>query len=89
MHIAAARVGYKMAMIDTCWAYSCLGGMNRLGKRNSNLVGDSFLAGKTAWALSRCLRTENAHYCMLVNEWAWLGSQVCLLMLKVHFGSVL
>ena len=39
-------------------------------------------------ALSRCLPTENADYCMLVNEWAWLRSRVCLFFLKVHLGSV-
>lgn len=31
----------------------------------------------------------NAGYCMLVNEWGWLGSQVCLFCLKVHLGDVL
>ena len=30
---------------------------------------DSFLAGKAAWALSGCLTTESADYCMLVNDW--------------------
>ena len=42
-----------------------------------------------AWALSRCLPIENAGYCMLVNEWAWLRSWVCLSRLRVHLGSVL
>ena len=27
------------------------------------------MAGKVAWALSRCLPTENADCCMFVNEW--------------------
>ena len=35
------------------------------------------------------MQTESADYCMLVNEWAWLRSQVCLLRLEVGFGSVL
>ena len=49
----------------------------------------SFLAGKAAWTLSRCLTTESVDYCMLVNEWAWLRSRVCSLRLKVELGSVL
>ena len=32
---------------------------------------------------------ESADYCMLVNEWAWLTSRVCLLKLEVKLGSVL
>ena len=35
------------------------------------------------------MTTERADYCMLVNEWAWLRSQVCLLRLEVDLGSVL
>ena len=35
------------------------------------------------------MTTESADYCMLVNEWAWLRSQVCLLRLEVDLGSVL
>ena len=35
-----------------------------------HLVGGSFLAGKSTWALSGCLTTDSADYCMLVNEWA-------------------
>ena len=31
--------------------------------------------------------TKNADYCMLINEWAWLRSQVRLLRLKVHLGA--
>ena len=30
----------------------------------------SFLAGKAAWVLSRCLTNESADHCILVNEWA-------------------
>ena len=36
-------------------------------------VGGSFLAGKGSWALSGCLTTESADYCMPINEWAWLS----------------
>ena len=61
--------------------------MDRLGKRYSHLVGGSFQAGKATWDLSGCLTNESADYCMLVNEWAWLKSQVCLLRLKVDLGS--
>ena len=32
---------------------------------------------------------KSADYCMLVNEWAWLTSQVCLLRLDVELASVL
>ena len=34
------------------------------------------------------MTTESADHCMLINEWAWLRSQVCLLMLEVELGSV-
>ena len=37
------------------------------GERYSYLVGGSFLARKAAWALSGCLTTDSADYCMLVN----------------------
>ena len=63
--------------------------MNRLRKCYSHIVGGSFLAGKAAWALSRCLTIKSADYCMLINEWAWIWSQVCLLWLEVDLGSVL
>ena len=35
------------------------------------------------------MTTESADYCMVVNEWAWLRSLVCLLRLEVDLGSVL
>ena len=88
LHMAAARLGCQSAMVGTRWANSCPGYMDRLRKRYSHLVGGSFLAGKPAWVLSECLPTENADYCMLVNEWAWLRSRVCLLSLKVHMLKV-
>ena len=56
--------------------------MDRL--RKHYLVWSSFLARKAAWALSWCMTTESAHYCILVNEWAWLRLPVCLLWQKVH-----
>ena len=39
-------------------------------------------------ALRGYLPTKNADYCMLINEWVWLRSQVSLLELKVHLDSV-
>ena len=35
------------------------------------------------------MTTESANYRMLLNEWVWSRSQVCLLRLKVDLGSVL
>ena len=35
------------------------------------------------------MQTESADYCMLVNEWVWSRSRVCLLRLEVDLGSVL
>ena len=86
MHMVAARLGCQSAMVGTGWANSC---MDRLRKRGSHLVGGSFLAGKAAWALSGCLTTKSADSCMLINEWAWLRSRVCLLRLEVDLDSVL
>ena len=63
--------------------------MNRLRNHYSHLVGGLFLVGKAAWALSGCLTTDSADYCMLTNEWARLRSRVCLLGLEVDLGSVL
>ena len=89
MHMVAARLGCQSAMVGTGWANSCPGCMDRLRKRYSHFVEGSFLAGKVAWALSRCMTTESADYCMLANEWAWSRSRVCLLRLEVDLGSVL
>ena len=60
MHMAAARLGCKRAMVGTEWVNSCPGCMNRHRKRYSHLLGGSFQAGKVAWALSGYLPTENA-----------------------------
>ena len=35
------------------------------------------------------MTNDSANYYMLVNEWAWPKSQVCLLRLEVDMGSVL
>ena len=63
--------------------------MDRLRKHYSHLVEGWFLARKAAWALSRCMTTESGYYCMVVNEWVWSESRVCLLRLEVNLGSVL
>ena len=42
-----------------------LAALTGLKKRYSHLVGGSFLAGKAAWALSRCMTTESA--CSLMS----------------------
>ena len=68
MHMAAARLGCKRTMVGIGWVNSHPGCMSRLRKCYSHLVGGSFLEGKASWALSRCLLTESADYCMLVNE---------------------
>ena len=41
MHMAAARLGCKVAMVGTEWANSCSGCMNGLRKRYSHLVGNA------------------------------------------------
>ena len=50
------------------------GYMNGLRECYSHLVGGLFVAEKAAWALKGWLPTENADYCILVTEWAWLRS---------------
>ena len=62
--------------------------MDRLRKYYSHLVGGWFLARRAAWTLSRCMTTYSADYCMLINEWAWSESQVCLLRLEVDMVSL-
>ena len=53
----------------------------------SHLVEGWFLAiRKAAWALSRCLATDSADYCMIVNEWVWSKSRDCLLRLQSGHG---
>ena len=74
MHMAAASLGCKRAMVGTEWSNSSPGCMNRCRKRYSHFFGVSFLAGKSAWALSRYMPTEIADYCMIMR-------------LKVHLGS--
>ena len=89
MHMVAARLGCQSTMVETEWANSRPGRMDRLRKRYSHPVGGSSLAAKAAWALSGCMTTESADHCMLVNEWAWSRSRVCLLRVEVDLGAVL
>ena len=46
-----------------------------------------FISGREG--SKQVLLTVSADYCMLVNEWAWLRSQVWLFSLKVHLGLFL
>ena len=87
MHMVAARLGCKRVMVGTRWANSCPGYIDGLRKRYSHLVEGSFLARKAAWALNGCMTTKSADYCMVVNEWAWLRSRVCLKWTWVQFWS--
>ena len=87
MQIVAAWLGSQSAMVGTGLANCRPGCMDRPRKCYSHLVGGSFLAGKGAWSLSRCMLTESADYCRLINEWAWSSSRVCLFRLEVDLGS--
>ena len=66
-----ARLGCERAMVGTWWATSHSDCLDRLTKHYSQLVEGWFLARKASWALSRCVTTNSADYCMLANEWAW------------------
>ena len=67
MHLAAARLDCKSAMVGIGWANSCPGYMSRLRKCYSHVLGDSYLAGKPSLVPSRRLPTKSADYCMLDN----------------------
>ena len=74
MHMVAARLGCKRNMVGTGYTTSHPGSM----------------LTKHYWkTLNGCMTTNSANYCMLINEWVWLRSQVCLLRLEVDLGSVL
>ena len=66
VHMVAARVGCKRAMVRIGWATSHHDCVDRLRKHYSHLVGGWFLARKAAWALSGCMTTDSADYCMLI-----------------------
>ena len=67
VHMVAARLCWKMTMVETGWATSHADCMDRLKKHYSHLVGVWFLARKGYWALSECITTNSADYCMLVT----------------------
>ena len=72
--MVATRLGCKRVMVGTRWATPHPDCMDRLRKHYSHLVGGWFLARKAVWSLGRCMTTDSADYCMLVNEWAWSKS---------------
>ena len=53
------------------------------------LLSPSFSSREGGLGSERVLPTENADYCMLINEWTLLRSRVCLVRLEVDLGSVL
>ena len=64
--------------------------MDRLRKHYSHLVEDWFLARKAAWALSGCMATDSADYCMLVmSGFVQSHETACLLRPEVDMGAVL
>ena len=89
MHMVVARLGCERTMVGTRWVTSHPDCIDRLSKHYSQLVEGWFLARKAALAMSGCMNTASVDYCMLVNEWAWLRSQVSLLVLELDTGSVL
>ena len=76
MHMVAPKLGCKRAH-----------GWDRVCHLSPWLHGQAY---KDYWkTLNGCMTTNSANYCMLINEWVWLRSQVCLLRLEVDLGSVL
>ena len=69
VHMVAARLYRERAMVGTGWTTSRPDWMERLRKHYSYLVGGRFLARKGARALSECMTTNSADYCMFVIEW--------------------
>ena len=68
VHIVAARLGFKKAMVGTGRATHHPDCMDRLRKYYSHLAEGWFLARKAGWAPSGCMPTYSADYYMLVNE---------------------
>ena len=56
-------------MVGTGRATPCRNCMDRLKKHYCHLAEGWLLARKAAWALSWCMATDSADYCMLINEW--------------------
>ena len=70
LHVVAAKFGCEKVMVGTRWATSRPDCMDRLRKHYFHLVEVWLLVRKAAWAVSGCMTTNSAAYCMLVNEWA-------------------
>ena len=68
MHKVVARLGCKRVMAGTRWATPYPECMDRLYKTLLSPCRGLISARKAAWALSRCMTTESADYCMFVNE---------------------
>ena len=69
VHMVAARLGFEKAMVGNCTgrATPCPDCIDKLRKHYSHLAEGWFLTRKAAnWALSRCMATNSADYCMLV-----------------------
>ena len=76
--MVAARLGCQKAVVGTGWTLDAW-----IGLENTTLR--RFISDKEICLGSE--RVESADYYMLVNEWAWLRSQVCFLRLEVDLGS--
>ena len=77
--MVAARPGFERVMVGTGLATPY---MDKLIKHHSHIEEDWFLV-RTAGVMT----TDNADYCMIVTEWVWSKSRVCLLRLEVDMGS--
>ena len=78
VHMVAARLGLEKIMVGTGKATPRPDCMDRLRKHSPHPAEGWFLARKVAWALSGCMATDSAEYCMLVNKWVWSKSRDCL-----------
>ena len=88
VHMVAARLGFKNALVSTQRANPCPDCIDRLRTHYSHLAEGWLLARKAAWSLSGCMATDSADYYMLVNEWVWSKSRDCLLRPEVDMGAV-
>ena len=67
--MVAVRLGLERAIVGTRWATSQPDCMDRLKKHYSHLCrGLISLTRKAVWALSGCMTTDRADYCMLINS---------------------
>ena len=68
MHMVAASLGSKGPRLGPGGLLLSLHAWTGLEYTAFILSGFIFSRGKPAWALSRCLTTKSADYCMLINE---------------------